>query len=151
MHVGHMKRREDHPNRERIAKELRKGEPLTKFDLELRCFLALRNVNAYLKIMHEAGEIHIHSYRRDSPHGSPTTVWIWGAGTDAKRPKPQTSAAKSRKYRKLNPEAVIREIMRKRRKREVKRAHANGIHPNVGSSFNLSSLLRIRSSIGKDQ
>lgn len=112
-----MKRREEHPNRERIAKELRKGEPLTKFDLELRCFLSLRNVNAYLKIMREAGEIHIHSYRRDTPHGSPTTVWIWGAGKDAKRPKPLTMAQVARRYRDRNPEAVIREIVRKRKLR----------------------------------
>ena len=145
-----MKSRAEHPNRERIAKELRKGAPLTKFDLELRCFLALRNVNAYLKIMHEAGDIHIHSYRRDTPHGSPTTVWAWGAGVDAKKPRPLTKREASRRYRQRNPEAVIREIMRKRRKREAERELCNGIRPDVGNGGTRISLLWVRSLIGKD-
>lgn len=112
-----MKSRAEHPNRQRIAKELQKGAPLTKFDLELRCFLSMRTVNAYLKVMHEAGDIHIFGYRRDTPHGPPTTVWKWGAGKDAKKPRPRTYAETSRKYRRCNPEAVIREIKRKRVKR----------------------------------
>lgn len=145
-----MKSRAEHPNRQRIANELRKGAPLTKFDLELRCFLSARNVNAYLKIMHEVGDIHIHSYRRDTPHGSPTTVWAWGAGIDAKKPRPQTKREASRKYRQRNPEAVIREIKRKRRQREKAREHSNGIPAHVGSSGTRISLLWVRSLIGED-
>lgn len=106
--------RAKHPTRQRIANELKQGKPLSKYDLELRCHLAMRNVNAYLKVMHEAGEIHIAGYRRDSPHGSPTTMWAYGQGVDAKKPRPRTKAEQSRRYRALNPEAVIREINRKR-------------------------------------
>lgn len=145
-----MKSRAEHPNRERIAIELRKGQPLTKFDLELRCFIAARNVNAYLKIMHEAGDIHIHSYRRDTPHGCPTTVWVWGSGEDAKKPRPLSKKAAARKYRERNPEAVVREIMRKRRKRESIHGHCNGVPAHVGGSSPRITLLWVRSLIGKD-
>lgn len=116
-----MKPRSQHPTRERIATELRKGVPLSKYTLEARCFVAMRNVNAYLKIMHEAGEIHIAEYRRDTPHGSPTKMWVWGEGKDARKPKPKTMAQKSREYRERNPEAVIRDIMRKRRNRYMEK------------------------------
>lgn len=146
-----MKSRAEHPNRDRIAAELRKGAPLTKFDLELRCHLSLRNVNAYLKVMREAGDIHIHGYRRDTPHGPPTTVWAWGAGVDAKKPRPKTCAQIARSYRQRNPEAAIREINRKRRKRELAREQCNGVSTRVGSSVNGISLLWVRSLIGKDQ
>lgn len=146
-----MKSRAEHPNRERIANELRKGTPLTKFDLELRCFLSLRNVNAYLKVMREAGDIYIHGYRRDTPHGPPTTVWAWGEGIDAKKPRPMTKRETSRRYRRNNPEAVVREIKRKRRHREAEREHCNGIHPDVGVGGTRISLLWVRSLIGKDQ
>lgn len=145
-----MKSRAEHPNRQRIANELRKGAPLTKFDLELRCHLSVRNVNAYLKVMHEAGDIHIHGYRRDTPHGPPTTVWAWGSGVDARKPRPQTQRETSRKYRQRNPEAVIREIKRKRRQRELAREHCNGIPAYVGSGGTRISLLWVRSLIGKD-
>lgn len=145
-----MKSRAEHPNRQRIANELRKGAPLTKFDLELRCHLSVRNVNAYLKVMHEAGDIHIHGYRRDTPHGPPTTVWAWGTGKDAKKPRPRTYAEIARSYRKRNPEAVIREIKRKRRQRELAREHCNGIRPDVGVGGTRISLLWVRSLVGED-
>lgn len=145
-----MKSRAEHPNRQRIANELRKGAPLTKFDLELRCHLSVRNVNAYLKVMHEAHDIHIHGYRRDTPHGPPTTVWAWGAGIDAKKPRPQSQRETSRKYRQRNPEAVIREIKRKRRQRELAREHCNGVPTHLGSHSVRSGLLRLRSTTGQD-
>lgn len=119
-----MKSRADHPTRQRIANELKKGAPLSKFDIEARCFISMRNANNYFRVMHEAGEIHIAGYRRDSPHGSPTTLWAYGPGVDAKKPKPKTAAQKSRQYREANPEQVVKEIMRKRAQRYNERMAA---------------------------
>ena len=119
-----MKCRADNATRQRIAKELQKGAPLSKFDIEARCFISIRNANNYLKLMHEAGEIHIAGYERLSPHGSPTTMWAHGQGVDAKKPKPKSDKQKSREYRARNPEAVIRETMRKRAQRYKEKQHA---------------------------
>lgn len=115
-----MQPREKHPNRERIAHEMRKGKPLTKYDLELRCLIALRNVNAYLTLMHREHEIHIAGYRRDTPNGPPTKIWAYGPGKDAVAPPPMTPAQR-KKRRKANIEGIIRDTLRKRGKRAIER------------------------------
>ncbi len=115
--------RQKRPEYKLILMTLQNVNMLSKYDLELRLGITMRNVNAYLKLMHEAGEIYIAGYRRDSPHGSPTTMWGYGNLPDAKRPKPKTQAQKAKQYRELNPEAVIREIYRKRAQRYKEKHH----------------------------
>lgn len=112
--------RSKHPTRQRIANELQKGVPLSKYDLEERCFLSKRSVNEYLKIMHESGEIHIAAYHQLTGHGTPTRYWLYGSGVDAKYPKPKTQAQKAKEYRARYPERCIELMLEKRRmRREV--------------------------------
>jgi MarR-like DNA-binding transcriptional regulator SgrR of sgrS sRNA len=107
-------RREIHPTRQRIARELQKGVPLSKHDLSERCFISCRNANEYLRIMHSDGEIHIAAYHQVSGRGTPSRYWLYGPGIDAKKPKAKPPAQKTREYRERNPEQVLKEINRKR-------------------------------------
>jgi hypothetical protein len=108
--------RAEHPTRARIARELQLSSGLSKYDLELRCHLAMNNVNAYLKIMHADKEIYISGYRRDTPHGPATKLWAYGNKKDAPRPKAMTGAERRRKQRQ-DPEVCIKEMMNQRRRR----------------------------------
>jgi len=112
-------RRENQPTRQRIARELQKGVPLSKHDLEKRCFVAKRNINEYLKIMHEAGEVYIAAYHQITGHGSPSRFWLYGQGEDAKYPRRKSQAQKAKAYRARNPEKCIEDALRKREKRRA--------------------------------
>lgn len=114
-------RREIHPTRQRIAHELQKGIPLSKYDLERRCYVHKRTVNEYLKLMHRAGEIYIAAYHQVTGHGSPSRFWLYGEGEDAKYPKPKTQAQKAKEYRARYPERCIEAMFEKRRMRREAR------------------------------
>ena len=114
-------RRENHPTRQRIANELQKGVPLSKYDLERRCFVTKRNINEYLKLMHQAGEIHIAAYHQIRGRGSMSRYWLYGSGEDAKYPKRKTQAQKAKEYRARNPEKCIEAMLEKRRMRREAR------------------------------
>lgn len=113
--------REFLPNRKLIARELQKGTPLSKYDLSERCGITIRNINAYLKLMHEAGEIHLYAWHVISKYGSPTRFWLYGPGEDAPKPKPKTKAQSAREYRARYPEKVIADNIQKRIKRREER------------------------------
>ncbi|RAR51665.1 hypothetical protein C7401_13625 [Paraburkholderia unamae] len=50
-------------------------------------------------------QVHIGRYLRATGTSNVTALWVWGAGNDAKRPKPMTSQElKARYYRKLERE-----------------------------------------------
>lgn len=114
-------RRAIHPTRERIAKELQKGAPLSKYDIEARCFVSTRNANNYLKLMHEAGEIHISAYHQISGHGTPTRYWSYGFGEDVKKPRRKTQSQKAKAYRARHPEKCIDSALAKRAMRRMKK------------------------------
>ena len=114
-------RREIHPTRQRIAKRLQELGAMTKYQIAEVCFVAPRNVNAYLKLMHEDLEVYIHSWIRVGERGgSWTKVWGYGDGKDAKRPRASTPTERARK-RRQDPEVQIDELMKKRSKRHVER------------------------------
>lgn len=111
--------RERHPTRQRIANELKKGTPLSKYDIEARCFVSTRNANNYLKLMHEAGEIHISAYHQISGHGTPTRYWSYGFGEDAKKPRRKSQSQKAKAYRARHPEKCIESALAKREMRRM--------------------------------
>lgn len=113
--------RSRHPTRQRIAGELQKGIPLSKYDIEQRCFVHRRTVNEYLKLMHQAGEIHIAAYHRISGRGSMSRYWLYGSGEDAECPKRKTQAQIAKEYRARNPERCIELMLDKRRMRREAR------------------------------
>lgn len=111
--------RELHPNHKRVALELSQAErPLTAYDLELRCYLDVRNVREYLKLMHQARAIHIASWRRDAPRGPWVPVYCYGEGKDAVKPDRRTLAELAKQHR--QKEGVKeREAARKRSQRTM--------------------------------
>lgn len=114
-------RREIHPTRQRILKKLQELGPMTKYQIAEACFVSFRNVNEYLKLMHEDLEVYIHSWARSGTGGgSWTKVWGYGDGKDARRPRASTPAERSRK-RRQDPEVAINELMKKRSKRHIER------------------------------
>lgn len=113
--------RHNNITRQRLAKRMHDLGPMTKYQISETCHLAIRNVNAYLKILREAGEVYIHSWIRVGNAGGPwTRVWGYGKEKDAKRPKPLTAVEKSRK-RRQDPEVCIQAMMQKRAARHHKR------------------------------
>jgi hypothetical protein len=106
--------------RERIANQLKTGGRLTKYDLEAKCFVSVRNVNHYLKLMHEAREIYISGYVRLHTVGAATKLWSYGKRKDAAPPRPMTAVEKTRR-RRQDPEVCIKDMMQKRSARHKKK------------------------------
>ena len=108
------------PSTKLILRELQKGQPLSKFDLELRVNINTRNVNVHLKRLHDAKLVHICNYIRLTPTGVPTKLWAYGKSKDVAPPKAMTWVEKRRK-RRLDPEVCIQEMMKKRAIRHQQR------------------------------
>lgn len=111
-------KREIHPTRQRILKKLQELGPMTKYQIAEVCFVAPRNINAYLKLMKQDGEVRVQEWIRSGTGGGAwTKVWGLGSERNAHKPKPMTKAEQARKYREENPEAAIEEVIKKRSKR----------------------------------
>ena len=120
--------RELHPNYSRILKALRESSrPLSGYDLELRCFLDVRNVRMYLKLMHSQRKVHIRDWRRDAPRGPWVPLYCYGKGTDKVKPDRRTNAEVQRQ-RRQQEEVKEKEAAYKRSKRVVKRIQP---HPSI--------------------
>lgn len=114
-------RRSINPTRKRILEKLQTHGPMTKHQIAEMCFVAIRNVNEYLKLMHEDLEVYIHKWVRTGTGGGPwLKVWAAGCEKDARKPKPATAAEKSRK-RRQDPEIAINELLKKRSQRFAER------------------------------
>lgn len=112
-----MRPRSDCMTLERVRQALRSTtRPLTAYDLELIVYLDHRNVRAYLRILKNAGEIHISDWVRSASVGPPTPAWGYGEGKDKSRPTAKSAAQRRRKARKSQDlrdrEALIKRALR---------------------------------------
>lgn len=121
-------RRSINPTRKRILEKLQTHGPMTKHQIAEVCYVAIRNVNEYLNLMHEDLEVYIHDWIRTGTGGGPwLKVWAAGCEKDARKPKALTPAERSRK-RRQDPEVAIDELLRKRSQRfneRMRRLHGN--------------------------
>ena len=113
--------RELHPNYSRILKAIRESSrPLSGYDLELRCFLDVRNVRVYLKLMHSQRKVHIRDWRRDAPRGPWVPLYCYGANdNEPSKPHVLTLAERRKRWRQ-NEGVKEKEAARKRSKRRMK-------------------------------
>lgn len=88
--------------------------PHTRAELAEAMGLSTRAVQCYLAALLAETErrIHIHAWRKNSP-GSPSAVYLAGAGKDRKKPKAETVAERSRRRRK-DPDFSIDAMQRNR-------------------------------------
>lgn len=124
--------------RQRILAEFAKGQPLSKYDLEVRCHIDQRNVTAYLRELREEGLIHLHGTRRDTPHGPATKLWANGSGEDAKKPEPK-HINQLRREQRAQPEKLAHErhMERQRRQNKKVKAEADAVLAKARSSGSL--------------
>lgn len=74
--------------------------PDTTAGIHEKTGLGKTTIHRWIKSLHEAGEVHISSWRRVEGGGPFMAVYAPGAGEDAQcRLKPLTEAQKSRRYR----------------------------------------------------
>lgn len=133
--------REVHPTRYRILDRLKVLGPMTKYQIADVCYVSFRNVNNYLKLMHQSREVYVHEYVRSGPvGGSWTKVWAFGDADDAPVPIAQTKAEASRK-RRADPEVRIDEMMRKRARRFNERMKEQNEKATISGRGVLSKLL----------
>jgi hypothetical protein len=90
------------------------GRHLCKYDLAAAVPCTQENARRVLLKLHRIGEVSIvawiHFYQMPIPVFGPK------AGKDKPRPRALTQAQKAKRWRRNNPEAVIAEVMEKRRK-----------------------------------
>lgn len=89
-------------------------KPRDRTELAGMVGLSVRATTSYLSALLDESErrLHIHDWRRNSP-GSPTPLYLAGAGKDKRKPRPMTGAERARK-RRACPELAIDQIQRKR-------------------------------------
>ena len=107
------------PTRQRILAEFFKGEPLTKYDLELRVHVDHRTVSYHLAELRATWQIHICGHRSDTS-GCPTTIWKIGFAKDAVH-KPKTNKRKCKDWRRKDDNAE-RDAAKRRAARARKKA-----------------------------
>jgi hypothetical protein len=66
-----------------------------------RTGVSYRRVGEFLKVMHDAGRIHVTGWRKTEVNGPPFPIYAWGEGDDVRKPKP--AAMRNRLRRKDVP------------------------------------------------
>lgn len=80
-----MRPRAEQPVRTLILRDLESG-PATPYDLAAAIGIHVRNMRPYVKLMHEAGEIHVCDYERGH-QGPPRRVYAIGQRKDKPQPR----------------------------------------------------------------
>jgi predicted ArsR family transcriptional regulator len=107
-----------HPTMARLRALFDEGLLLSQHDVSARLYVDPRNAREYLKILHGDEVIRIGEWRRDSPHGKPTPVFVkrQPGEMDAPKPTAQTVAQAKAKSRKstaqCEAEARVKRIAR---------------------------------------
>ena len=92
---------------EKIQHVLRR-EDLATIEIADAIFVHRRTAQAYVRYLHDAGLIHIASYRkvpRENNGDVVVALWCWGKATDAPKPPPVPSIEHARRYRN-NPDRI---------------------------------------------